>query len=144
MIITRILLALIYVQNSITMPHLVVKQLMRVIKWPRSHSHGNCVNKKGRGYKGLYSIQFNYSIQLFNSIIQFNYSIQLFNSIIQVNYSSQLFKSIIQLSGHARPVSRPHHRSLLTLLLLPLFYSQEHVNPLLTLTLLVANLANTK
>ena len=54
--ITRILLALIYVQNSITMPHLVVIQLMRVIKWPRSHSHGNCVNKKGRGYKGFYSI----------------------------------------------------------------------------------------
>ena len=53
--ITRILLALIYVQNSITMPHLVVIQLMRVIKWPRSHSHGNCVNKKGRGYKGFYS-----------------------------------------------------------------------------------------
>ena len=45
------------VQNSITMPHLVVIQLMRVIKWPRSHSHGNCVNKKGRGYTGFYSIQ---------------------------------------------------------------------------------------
>ena len=30
---------------------------MRVIKWPRSHSHGSCVNKKGRGYKGFYSIQ---------------------------------------------------------------------------------------
>ena len=38
------------------MPHLVVIQLMRVIKWPRSHSHGSCVNKKGRGYKGFYSI----------------------------------------------------------------------------------------
>ena len=48
-------MALIYVQNSITMPHLVVIQLMRVIKWPRSHSHGNCVNKNGRGYKGFYS-----------------------------------------------------------------------------------------
>ena len=56
--ITRILLALIYVQNSITMPHLVVIQLMRVIKWPRSHSHGSCVNKKGRGFKGFYSMQF--------------------------------------------------------------------------------------
>ena len=54
--ITRILQALIYVQNSITMPHLVMIQLMRVIKWPRSHSHGICVNKKGRGYKGFYSI----------------------------------------------------------------------------------------
>ena len=31
---------------------------MHVIKWPRSHSHGNCVNKKGRGlgYNGFYSI----------------------------------------------------------------------------------------
>ena len=37
------------------MPHLVVIQLMRVIKWPRLHSHGSCVNKKGRGYKGFYS-----------------------------------------------------------------------------------------
>ena len=55
LMITRILLALIYVQNSITMPHLVVIQLMRVIKWPRSHSHGSCVNKKGRGFKGFYS-----------------------------------------------------------------------------------------
>ena len=54
--ITRILLALIYGQHSITMPHLVVIQLMRVIKWPRSHSHCNCVNKKGRGYKGFYSM----------------------------------------------------------------------------------------
>ena len=54
--ITRILLALIYVQNSITMPHLAVIQLMRVIKWPRSDSDGSCVNKKGRGYKGFYSI----------------------------------------------------------------------------------------
>ena len=53
--ITRILLALIYVQNSITMPHLTVIQLMRVIKWPRSDSDGSCVNKKGRGYKGFYS-----------------------------------------------------------------------------------------
>ena len=53
--ITRILLALIYVQNSITMPHLVVIRLMRVIKWPRSDSDGSCVNKKGRGYKGFYS-----------------------------------------------------------------------------------------
>ena len=54
--ITRILLALIYVQNSITMPHLVVIQLMRVIKWPRSDSDGSCVNLKGSGYKGFYSI----------------------------------------------------------------------------------------
>ena len=29
---------------------------MSVIKWPQSHSHGNCVNKKGRGYDGFYSI----------------------------------------------------------------------------------------
>ena len=55
--ITRILLALIYVQNSITMPHLAVIRLMRVIKWPRSDSDGSCVNKKGRGYKGFYSIE---------------------------------------------------------------------------------------
>ena len=54
--ITRILLALIYVQNSITMPHLAVIQLMHVIKWPRSDSDGSCVNKMGRGYKGFYSI----------------------------------------------------------------------------------------
>ena len=54
--ITRILLALIYVQNSITMPHLVVIRLMRVIKWPRTDSDASCVNKKGRGYKGFYSI----------------------------------------------------------------------------------------
>ena len=54
--ITCILLALIYVQNSITMPHLVVIRLMRVIKWPRSDSDVSCVNKKGRGYKGFYSI----------------------------------------------------------------------------------------
>ena len=55
---TRILLALIYVQNSITMPHLAVIQLMRVFKWPRSDSDASCVNKKGRGYKGFYSIHF--------------------------------------------------------------------------------------
>ena len=30
---------------------------MRVIIWPRSDSDGSCVNKKGRGYKGFYSIQ---------------------------------------------------------------------------------------
>ena len=53
--ITCILLALIYVQNSITMPHLVVIRLMCVIKWLRSDSDGSCVNKKGRGYKGFYS-----------------------------------------------------------------------------------------
>ena len=39
------------------MPHLAVIQLMRVIKWPRSDSDGSCVNKKGRGYKGFYSIK---------------------------------------------------------------------------------------
>ena len=44
------------VQNSISMPHLVVIQLMRVIKWPRSDSDCSCVNKKGRGYKGFYSM----------------------------------------------------------------------------------------
>ena len=54
--ITRILLALIYVQNSITMPNLAVIRLMRVNKWPRSDSDGSCVNKNGRGYKGFYSI----------------------------------------------------------------------------------------
>ena len=32
--ITCILLALIYVQNSITMPHLAVIQLIRIFKWP--------------------------------------------------------------------------------------------------------------
>ena len=53
----RILLALINVQNSITMPHLAVIQLMRGIKWPRSDSGGSCVNKKVRGNKGFYSIQ---------------------------------------------------------------------------------------
>ena len=37
------------------MPQLVVIQLIRVIKWPRSDSDGSCVNKKGRGYKGFYS-----------------------------------------------------------------------------------------
>ena len=37
------------------MPYLVVIQLMRVNKWPQSHSHGSCVNKKGRVYKGFYS-----------------------------------------------------------------------------------------
>ena len=51
----RTLLALIYVQNSITMPHLAVIQLMRVIKWPRSDSDGSCVNKNVRGNKGIYS-----------------------------------------------------------------------------------------
>ena len=52
-----ILLALIYVQNSITMPHLVVIQLMRVIKWLRSDSDGSCVNKNVCGNKGFYSMQ---------------------------------------------------------------------------------------
>ena len=62
--ITRILLALIYVQNSITMPHIVVIQLMRVIKWPRSHSHGSCVNKKGRGFKGFYIMVIDLSLPI--------------------------------------------------------------------------------
>ena len=53
--ITRILLALIYVQNRITIPHLAVIQLMRVIKWPRSDLNGSCVNKNVRGNKGFYS-----------------------------------------------------------------------------------------
>ena len=52
----RILLALIYVQNSITMPHLALMQLMRVIKWPRLDSGGSCVNKNVRGNKRFYSI----------------------------------------------------------------------------------------
>ena len=52
----RILLALIYVQNSITMPYLAVIKLMRVIKWPRSDLDSSCVNKNVRGNKGFYSI----------------------------------------------------------------------------------------
>ena len=52
----RILLALIYVQNSITMPHLAVIQLMRVIKWPRSDLDGSCMNKNVCGNKAFYSI----------------------------------------------------------------------------------------
>ena len=52
-----ILLALIYVQNSITMPHLAVIQLMRVIKWPRSDYDSSCVNKNVRVNKGFYSNQ---------------------------------------------------------------------------------------
>ena len=54
MIITHILLALIYIQNSITMPHLAVLLLMRVIKWLRSDSDGSCVNINVRGNKGFY------------------------------------------------------------------------------------------
>ena len=53
--ITRILLALIYVQNSITMPHLAVIQLMRAIKWPQSDSDGSCMKKNMHGNKGFYS-----------------------------------------------------------------------------------------
>ena len=41
--------------KSITMPHLAVIQLIRVIKWPRSDSDGSCVNKNVRGNKGFYS-----------------------------------------------------------------------------------------
>ena len=51
----RILLALIYVQNSITMPNLAVIQLMRVIKWTRSDSDGSYVKINVRGNKGFYS-----------------------------------------------------------------------------------------
>ena len=51
----RILLALIYIQNSITMPHLAVIQLMRVIKWLQSDSDGSCVKKNVCGNKGFYS-----------------------------------------------------------------------------------------
>ena len=50
---THILLAQIYVQNSITMPHLAVIQLMLVTKWPHSDSDGSCVNKNVRGNKGF-------------------------------------------------------------------------------------------
>ena len=50
-----LLLALIYVQNSITMPNLAVIQLMRVIKWPRSDSDGSYVKINVRGNKGFYS-----------------------------------------------------------------------------------------
>ena len=53
--ITRLLLALIYVQNSITMPHLAVIQLMHVIKRPQSDLDGSGVNKNVRGSKGFYS-----------------------------------------------------------------------------------------
>ena len=67
--ITRILLVLIYVKNSITMSHLVVIRLMRVIKWPRSDSDGSCVNKKGRGYKGFYSISLHDSHLIFLEVI---------------------------------------------------------------------------
>ena len=56
MVIKRILLALIYVQNSITMPNLAVIQLMRVIKWPRSDSDSSYVKINVRGNKGFYSI----------------------------------------------------------------------------------------
>ena len=41
--------------NSITMPHLVVIQLMRVIIWPRSDSDGSYVKINVRGNKGFYS-----------------------------------------------------------------------------------------
>ena len=44
-----IYLALIYVQNGITMPHLAVTKLMRVMKWPQSDLDGSCVNKNVRG-----------------------------------------------------------------------------------------------
>ena len=57
--VTHVLLALIYVQNSITMPHLAVIQLMRVSKWSRTDSDGRRdgrVNKNVRGNKGFYSI----------------------------------------------------------------------------------------
>ena len=47
----------IYVQNSIAMPHLAVIQLMRVFQWPRSDSEGSCMNKNVCGNKGFYSIQ---------------------------------------------------------------------------------------
>ena len=57
------LLALIYIQNSITMAHLAVIQLMCVIKWPRSDSDGRCVNKNVRGNKGFYSNQNTHSGQ---------------------------------------------------------------------------------
>ena len=53
--ITRILLALIYVQNSLPMPHLAVIELIRVIIWPRSDSDGSCVDKNVRDDKGFYS-----------------------------------------------------------------------------------------
>ena len=42
--------------NSITMPHLVVIQLMRVIILPRSDSDGSYVKINVRGNKGFYSI----------------------------------------------------------------------------------------
>ena len=53
--ITHILLALIYFQDSITMPNLAVIQLMRVIKWPRSDYDGSYVKINVRGNKGFYS-----------------------------------------------------------------------------------------
>ena len=51
----RILLALIYIQNSITMPHLAVIHLMHVIKCPRSDLDGSCVNKNVHLNEGFYS-----------------------------------------------------------------------------------------
>ena len=54
-VVMHILLVLIYVQNSITMPHLAVLQLMRVIKWPRPDSDGRRMNKNVCGNKGFYS-----------------------------------------------------------------------------------------
>ena len=55
MVVTHVLLALIYIQNSITMTHLAVLQMMLVIKWPQTDSDGSCVNKNVRGNKGFYS-----------------------------------------------------------------------------------------
>ena len=55
--ITHLLLVLIYIQNSITMPHLAVIQFMHVIKWPQSHSDGSCENKNVHGNNGFYSTE---------------------------------------------------------------------------------------
>ena len=43
-------------QNSITMSHLAVIQLMHVIKWPQSDSDRSCMNENVRGNKGFYGI----------------------------------------------------------------------------------------
>ena len=66
--ITRILLVLIYVQNSMTMPHLALIQLMHVIKWLQSDSDSSCVNKNVHGNKRFYNI----TICIFLKILKLN------------------------------------------------------------------------
>ena len=63
--------ALICVQNSITMPHLVLIQLMRVIKWLGSDADGSCVNKMCVVIKGF--TVFSVSISAYPGTIYFKY-----------------------------------------------------------------------